>query len=161
MAGQDEGIPEWPFEDFGEPDWDDYPVTTLPVPPERPWYRSPRLLLVLIVAAAAALVVAAALLVTGNFSGEIPTGPGRLHTVTATSASPSSTASPTTTSASSTTPSSSTSTEPATSPPESAATEEPPLEAPGGPGGEDRSEGPRINVTRSPMSFTPGQSAGR
>ncbi len=168
----DEDLSAWPDDGYGYGADDGYDDTlweiqpsAAPMPASRqapPWYRSPRLLLLLIGLAAAVLVVATALLVTGRTAGEIPRTP-RLETRTATSvppASASSTPSGTVTPASSSAPASPTperTTEPspeaAPEPAEPAASAAaPPPAAP------SRSpQGPRINVTRTPMSFTPGK----
>lgn len=152
-------------------DWD---VSAGPQPaqvPPPPWYRGPKLLLGLIGLAAATLVVATALLVGGRFSGEIPTS-RQLDTRTATATPRSSAATaPTPTSAepqptSTTSQSSESATLSATEPP---AGVDQPVEpvAPAPPAAAPapaapppkRDEGPRINVTRTPMSFTPSVSA--
>lgn len=146
---------EW---EWVEPPYDDSgrPMT----PP--PWYRRPGVLVGLIIAAMVALVVASVVLLTNARFGESedvrlrPT----IHTSAVTvPATPERTAAP----APSTSP---TSVEPTRS---SAPTEEPgPVgrpepaapSSPGPVGGQTRApstpEGPRINVTRNPMSFTPG-----
>ena len=164
-ALQDQELSVWPIDGS----WDDYPIAPAEKTVAVPWYRRPRLLLALIAVAAAALVVAAALLVTGDFSGDIPAGP-QLDTRTAATASPTSappgsgsadtgsTGSVTSTSGPST-PSSS-----AEAPPSPEVTLESPQPAPPPPpvppptADGRQKEGPRINVTRTPMSFTPGQS---
>lgn len=162
---------DWNWED---PDdgWDwvqmpDQPATQ--AAPGPPWYRGPKLLLGLIGLAAAALVVATALLVGGRFSGEIPTS-RQLNTRTATATPRTSPPTPTDSQPTSTTARSSestteSSTEPSpepfggpeqnpepVAPPPPPAGPEPPAPAP------RRDEGPRINVTRTPMSFTPTMS---
>lgn len=159
----DEDLAAWPDDGHGDPwdGWDDdFTVRPTPPPPGPPWYRSPRLLLTLIGLAAAVLVVAAALLVTSSFSGEIPDRPA-LDTRIPSSAAPvpemtgppiSDEVTPTSTPTSSAEP----------SPPAEPATdvvEEPAPSAagPAAPSSRPRNaEGPRINVTRTPMSFTPG-----
>jgi len=160
-ALQDQELSVWPIDGS----WDNYPIEPA-AKTVVPWYRRPRLLMALIAVAAAVLVVAAALLVTGDFSGDIPAGP-QLDRRTATSASPTSappssssadTGSVTSTSGPST-PSSS-----AEAPPSPEVTLESPEPAPPPPpvspptADGRQKEGPRINVTRTPMSFTPGQS---
>lgn len=163
----DEDLSTWREDGYAgldEATWDDYPSQTMPTPQRKapPWYRSPRLLLVLIGLAAAVLVVATALLVTGRQSGEIPATP-RLESRTSaevsptpTSATPSST--PTSATATSTTEQS---TEESTEPEVTAEPVESPPPGPASaapPASQSRSpEGPRINVTRTPMSFTPGK----
>lgn len=152
------------FDGLDEATWDDYPSQTPPAPHRTapPWYRSPRLLLVLIGLAAAVLVVATALLMTGRQSGEIPATP-RLESRTSaelspTPASATQTRTPTSTTAPSTTEQS---TEESTEPEVTAEPAEPLPPAPASaapPASQSRSpEGPRINVTRTPMSFTPGK----
>ncbi len=155
-------------------DWDELRVDHEPEPSGPPWYRSPGPLLALISVAAATLVVAVALVIAD--SGEIPTRPA-LGTKTV----PTGVPSPSRAVATATAP------EPSTPAPESSAVDETPdegqspvpAEAAGpaepaasaaappplpvnSPGAlaESDPEGPRINVTRSPMSFTPGSSAG-
>ncbi len=151
-------------DDWDGSEWDGIrPRPAAPPQVSRPWYRDPRWLFALIALAAAALVVATVLLVTGRNSGEIPTAPAL---TTRTPASSTSTPSPrnaipsASTSAPSTTPASSTPEEanavdiPA--PVEVTATAEPPAEAPA-PSQSQSPAGPRINVTRTPMSFSPGK----
>jgi len=139
--------------------WDDHPRQA-PLRQVPPWYRSPRLLLVLIGLAAAILVMATALLVTGRQSGEMPATP-RLETRTSVAVSPTPTnAAPSRTPTSASTSPSSTpeqSTEPeVTAEPAEPAPSQPASAAP--PASQSRSpEGPRINVTRTPMSFAPGK----
>lgn len=122
--------------------------------------RTSRLLMLVIGLAAATLVVTTALLVTGNFSGEIPSQPG-LRTWTSTP-SPITTTATNPTTPISTSPAASTSptvsspaptTEP--SPEVAPAPVEPAPAAPPPASERTTSEGPRINVTRTPMSFTP------
>lgn len=163
----DTDYPESDWDAFAIDDWDAYPAELPhPRPPATPWFRNPRLLFGLIATAAAALVVATVLLITGKQSGEIPTTP-QLST-RSTAATPSERSAPRSPSASaSSTPSSaSTSAEsPDTVIEEVPAPVEPPppAEAPPGPpppvatGQNTSPEGPRINVTRTPMSFTPGK----
>lgn len=155
-------------------EWDELRVDREPEPSGPPWYRSPGPLLALISVAAATLVVAAALVIAD--SGEIPTRPA-LDTKTI----PTGVSSPSRAVATASVP------EPSTPAPASSAVNEtpaeeqspvpaeiagpaepaasaaapPPLPA-NSPGtlAESNPEGPRINVTRSPMSFTPGSSAG-
>lgn len=164
---------DWNWDDPDD-DWDwaqtrAQPATQAASPP---WYRGPKLLLGLIGLAAAALVVATALLVGGRFSGEIPTSRQlntRTATATARTSAPTPTESQRTSSSESTAESStesssteSSSTEPSLSPeqnpepvaPPPPAASEPPAPAPA----PKRDEGPRTNVTRTPMSFTPTMS---
>lgn len=158
----------WDPDSESEWDWDSIPVQPSP-PPSPPWFRSPRLLLALIGLAAAMLVVATALLVGGRFGGQIPTSP-QLNIRTG-APSPSSTANPAPREPSRTTTPPSTSASPTTSapvetPPDQPVAPEPAESAPPPPPAEQpaaeapkRSNGPRINVTRTPMSFTPSVSA--
>lgn len=175
-----EALPEdlcaWPIDDYADEDfgwdWDAPPVDREPEPGGPPWYRSPGPLLAVISCAAATLVVAVALVVTD--SGEIPTRPALGTKAVPTGAPSPSRSAPTAGAPEPSTPSSA-----ASSAEEPAAAEEPPATAEvtraaepaapvaapppaplpvDGPGTD--SEGPRINVTRSPMSFTPGSSAG-
>ncbi len=158
--------------DHGEPldgsfdEWDGY-LTPRPTPPSRvsrPWYRDPRWLFGLIALAAAALVVATVLLVTGRVSGEIPTAP-ELTTRTPSSATsapsprsapPRQSESPTTTStsAASTTEEPSAVDNPAADPPTASGAETAPQPTASQ---SAKPAGPRINVTRTPMSFSPGK----
>lgn len=152
---------------FAIDDWETYPAERhRPQPPATPWFRNPRLLFGLIATAAAALVVATVLLITGKQSGEIPTTPQLSTRSTAATpsersapSSPSESTSPTPSSASSSAESSDTATEevPApVDPPQQA--EAPPVPPPAPATGQSRSPaGPKINVTRTPMSFTPGK----
>lgn len=132
-------------------------------PVDRPWYRRPGFLVGLIITALVALVVASVLLLTRatfNDQDEVrlkPTIRTSSIVIPSSSTPPSTSASPTT-SATEPTRSSTPSEEPAPEP----APESPP--APAGPtaGGAigeqdpDTPPGPRTNVTRTPMSFTPG-----
>lgn len=164
-------------------DWDDYPEyganseyrgADQGAPPQvSAWFRNPRWLFGLIALAAAALVVATVLLVTGRGSGEMPTAPQLSTRTSPTTAStpasrsappPRATSSSTSTSPS-TSPSDSTSESPAEEPAEEPG-QEPALPAESAPpsatepasSSASRSPaGPRINVTRTPMSFTPGR----
>jgi hypothetical protein len=174
----DEDLVGWPIDNFGW-DWDEPGVDREPERSGPPWYRSPGPLLTLIAGAAATLVVAVTLVITD--SGEIPTRPA-LGTKTAPTDAPSpSRAAPVTaptfgesgplTPASASSPAEEAPTEEESpAPAEAAEAAEPaapaaavppapvPVDSPGSLAGSD-SEGPRINVTRSPMSFTPGSSA--
>jgi hypothetical protein len=151
-------------------DWDGYAAAARRPPPEsRPWYRDPRWLFGLIALAAAALVVATVLLVTGRGSGEIPTAP-ELTTRTPAStigvpsfrnAPPQEPASESASSSATTPTSASSASEvpsvvdiPASVEPSASAAEAPP-EPIAGPN--KSPAGPRINVTRTPMSFSPGK----
>ena len=163
-----DGRDEWDEWD----EWGQYPLSAAhpgPDPNARQRHTS-RLLLVLIGLAAATFVVATALLVTGRYSGQMPASP-RLESRTSTPAPASAT--PGRAGIASSTPiSPRTSSVVAPSPPvDDAGSEpvesvpaggtappvfepsEPPIESP-----IDRGDsgGPRTNVTRPPMSFTPG-----
>ena len=154
---------QWDGGEWDGGEWDGYVAAARPTTPPRvlrPWYRDPRWLFGLIALAAAALIVATVLLITGRRSGEIPTAP-ELTTRTPSSAtsapSPRSTppgpsVSPTTTptSAASTTEQPSAVDIPAAVPPMASAAEPPPEPT-------ASRAGPRINVTRTPMSFSPGK----
>jgi cytoskeletal protein RodZ len=162
----------WPGDTFDEADWDSYPIDDWadpPVeqhqPPAPPWYRNPRLLFGLIAVAAAALVVATVLLITGRESGEIPTTPQL--SVRTTPTTPSERSTPPAPSESSSAPvSASDGAESAPADAEEApAPAEPaqPAEASAAPAPAPTAvqgkspAGPKINVTRTPMSFTPGK----
>ena len=174
----DADLSVWPMDDFGW-DWDEPGVDREPEPGGPPWYRSPGPLLALIAGAAATLVVAVTLVITD--SGEIPTrpalgtkavptdapGPSRAEAPTE------STTAPTTGESGPSTPASASSSaeeapaeeespapaedvEPEVGEPAAAVPPAPlPVDSPGTVAGND-SDGPRINVTRSPMSFSPG-----
>ena len=156
--------PEW---DWGaEPDAGQYedpyadtyvrwPETEPPI--RRPWHRNPVILLGLIAAASVPLSVAAVLLLTGDDANDRPMKLTPAIRTTAVVIPPSESGSETTTAEST----------PQTSAEETTATEsaeeipaaptEAPAPLPSARGGDsDESDGPRINVTRSPMSFTPG-----
>jgi hypothetical protein len=179
----DEDLSAWPINDDADEDfdwdWDAPPVDREPEPSRPAWYRSPGPLLALISGAAATLVVAVALVITD--SGEIPTRPA-LGTKAVSTGAPSPSRAAPTADAPESSPSVPSSAE------ESNAEEEPPaavavvraaepaappaapppaalpVDSPGAVEGSNaagsNSDGPRINVTRSPMSFTPGSSAG-
>lgn len=161
-----DGYPEPDFWDsHPADDWDRFPAEA-EQPPSTPWYRNPRLLFGLIAVAAAALVVATVLLITGKQSGEIQTTP-QLSTRT-TPATPSARSTPRAPSEteSSTTESPSPDAE-ASLPdefptplepeqPEQPVQSEAPAPSPAASPTRSQS-GPRINVTRTPMSFTPGK----
>lgn len=156
---------DWDWEDSDQGwHWADDPSQQPAQSAAPPWYRGPKLLLPLIGLAAAALVVSTALLVGGRFSGEIPTS-RQLDNRTAT-------ATPRTSAPAAAEPRPVTTTPPPESPtssaepvpglqqlPEPAPPPAPP--APPAAPAPKRSEGPRINVTRTPMSFTPSISPGR
>lgn len=156
--------PEW---DWGsEPDADQdedpyadtyvrWPETEPPI--RRPWHRNPIILLGLIAAASVPLSVAAVLLLTEDRDADVATKLKPTIRTTAVVLPPSESASQTSAAEST----------PQTSAVETTATEsaeeiavaptEAPAPLPSARGGEsDESDGPRINVTRSPMSFTPG-----
>lgn len=174
----DEDLDAWWIGDDGggyfDWDWDEPRVDREPEPSGPPWCRSPGPLLALISVAAATLVVAVALVIAD--SGEIPTRPAS-GTKTVPTGVPSSSRAVAT----------ATAPRPSTPAPESSAVDETPAEEqppvpaevaesaePAAPAAappplpvnspgvlaESTIEGPRINVTRSPMSFTPGSSAG-
>jgi hypothetical protein len=157
---------EWDGDEWDGDEWDGYaaaPRSTAAPRASRPWYRDPRWLFGLIALAAAALVVATVLLVTGRGSGEIPTAP---ELTTRTPAVPSGTPRPeprVPESASPTTTTSASSTSEQSSPVDSPAPEQPAVslpevpEAPPAVSPTKSQAGPRINVTRTPMSFSPGQ----
>ena len=181
----DEDLSGWPIGDFGW-DWDEPGVDREPEPSDPPWYRSPGPLLALISGAAAALVVALALVIAG--SGEIPIrpalgtkavstdAPGPSRAVPTTEPTTEPTTAPTTGESGPSTPASASSSaegapteeqssapaedvEPEAGEPAAAVPPAPlPVDSPGTVAGGD-SDGPRINVTRSPMSFAPGSSA--
>lgn len=160
MAADDEfgysGLVEWrpgqPFEAAGSDD----------AGPRRPaWHRDPRVLLGLIIAAMAVLVVASVVLLTSGRLGEQtqdtemtlrPTI--RTSNVTA----PSSSQPAETTTATGSPTSSETTSDTSTA--EEQAPEAEPEQASQAPAAptprRDTPEGPRTNVTRNPMSFTPG-----
>ena len=176
-AVPDEDLAAWWIGDAGgddlDWDWDELRVDREPKPSGPPWYRSPGPLLALISVAAATLVVAVALVIAD--SGEIPTRPA-LGTKTVPTGGPgSSRAAATATAPGPSTPAPASSAidetpadEQPTLPAEVAGPAEPaasaaappplPVNSPGVLA-ESNPEGPRINVTRSPMSFSPGSSA--
>jgi hypothetical protein len=155
--------PEWDWD--SEPDAgqyeDPYADTYVRWPEEeppirRPLHRNPVILLGLIAAASVALSVAAVLLLTDSRDADVPTTLKPIIRTTAVVLPPSESATET----------SVVETTPETSAEESTATESA-EESPAAPtdasatlpsargGDADNSDGPRINVTRSPMSFTP------
>ena len=150
-----------PYEDLGAwltedlfPGWARYWNEVPTAPPKPPWYRNSRVLLLIVTAAAAVLVVASVLLVTLDGAGFNQTKqlgsirPATSAAVTTAPQSASATPIPTPTPS----PVSEQGSAPAPAP--SASAEPPPpatRTADANP-----SDGPRINVTRTPMSFTPG-----
>jgi len=148
-----------PYEDLGAwltedlfPGWARYWNGAPTAPPKPPWYRNSRVLLAMIIVAAAVLVVASVLLVTLDGAGFNQTG--QLRSINPATSAPATTAPQSASATTQPTPStvSELQTAPATAPDASA---EPPPPAPRTPDA-NLSDGPRINVTRSPMSFTPG-----
>jgi hypothetical protein len=151
-----------PFEDLGawftddlRPGWARYWNEAPTAPPNPPWYRNPRVLLAVITVAAAALVVAAVLLVTLSKADFNQTkqlrsiNPAPTETETRPAEIASSTPLPTTA------PDQNSELTPAEVPvPSVDAPPPPPVPRSVDP---NHSDGPRINVTRTPMSFTPGQ----
>ncbi len=125
----------------------------------RPWHRNPIFLLGLIAAASVALAVAAVLLLTSDRAENSPAKLKPTIRTTAVVIPPSASASETS-AAETTTDTSAEATTSETESPESeipAATAESPAPMPSArDSGSEESDGPRINVTRSPMSFTPG-----
>lgn len=153
-----------PYEDLGAwltddlfPGWARYWNEAPAAPPKPPWYHNSRVLLTMIAVAAAALVVATVLLLILDSPGFNQTEPLR-------SISPPTTAEAipaTETAAPTPLPATASETAPETAP-ETAAAADPAASAEQSPpptaqrsAGSDRSDGPRINVTRTPMSFTP------
>ena len=161
---------EWDVDEWDVDGWEGS-VDPRRTPPPRvhpTWSRDPRWLFVLIGLAAAALVVATVLLVTGREAGENPTEPelGGTRTPASTTSSPSPSSAPSSpppSASSSTTPTSASSTfeEPgAVDVPAPVRPTASIAELPAEPGAESPnkgSSGPRINVTRTPMSFSPGK----
>ena len=157
------------YEDWSDDQYDDEYVYWYepPVPVRRPWHRNPAVLIGLIAAASTALVVAAVLLLAGD-PADSPTRLKPIISTTAVSVPPSDeppAAGEPTIAESAAETTSATGPESATAEgdvPEAGAPAEAPAEAPAQPpisardDGSGDSEGPRINVTRSPMSFTPG-----
>jgi len=148
-----------PYEDLGAwltedlfPGWARYWNGAPTAPPKPPWYRNSRVLLAMIIVAAAVLVVASVLLVTLDGAGFNQTG--QLRSINPATSAPATTAPQSASATTQPTPStvSELQTATATAPDASA---EPPPPAPRTPDA-NLSDGPRINVTRSPMSFTPG-----
>lgn len=139
-------------------DWDDWP----PEPeqaPSAPWFANAGLLFGLIAVAAAVLVVATVLLITGPRTGEIPNAPALSST--APSSTPSSRSTPRPPRPQPPRPEPSPSAEVVIDQPAPlpipAQPPEPSAAAPEEPTSEPDAAGPRINVTRTPMSFSPGK----
>lgn len=159
-----------PYEDLGGwltedlfPGWAAYWNEAPAAPPKPPWYRNTRVLVAIITAAAAALVMAGAALVAlgspalGNPAlgspGFTPARPmGEIAPRTSTAVTPATvprTAADVTSGAESTA-----APKPVPGPAESATPPDLPARAAPAPDSR-RSDGPRINVTRTPMSFAP------
>ena len=154
-----------PYEDLGawftddlRPGWARYWNEAPVAAPKPPWYRNSRVLLAVITVAAAALVVAAVLLVTLSKADFNQTKQLRsinpVPTATATRPAEIAGATPALTTA----PEQESELTPAASPVPSADAP-PPLPVPRSVD-PNHSDGPRINVTRTPMSFTPGPMSG-
>jgi len=148
-----------PYEDLGAwltedlfPGWARYWNEAPIAPPKPPWYRNSRVLLALITAAAAVLVVASVLLVTLDGAGFNQTK--QLRSISPATTAPATTAPPTASATPIPTPSPVSELQSAPAPAPSVSAEPPPP----APRAQDAnpSDGPRINVTRTPMSFTPG-----
>lgn len=136
----------------------------------RPWHRNAGILIGLIAASSTALSVAFVLLVTGGPSVDSPARLRPAIRSSAVEAPPAEPAKPSETAAADddTANGTETDTAPADEPTEEAAAEAPEAHAPAPPADEpapapaprdssaDKPNGPRINVTRNPMSFTPG-----
>jgi cytoskeletal protein RodZ len=151
------------WDSYPADDWNTYPVAGPVQPAKAPWFRNPSLLFGLIAMAAAALVVATVLLITGKQSGEIPTTPDlstrATPSVRSTPRAPSGPA-PSTPESSSTPETSTESAEETAAPAEPEQPAEPPAAPlpPSPSASQSKSPaGPKINVTRTPMSFTPGK----
>jgi hypothetical protein len=161
-----------PYEDLGGwltedlfPGWAAYWNEAPAAPPKPPWYRNTRVLVTIITAAVAALVMAGAALVALGSPGFTPTRPmGEIIPRTSTPVIPAtgsdspgsdSPGSAPQTPADVTSRAESTDApKPALSPAESAAPPDLPTREAPAPDSR-RSDGPRINVTRTPMSFAP------
>lgn len=181
LAEEDLAAPRFAADDAGAFDdgagWDGYldadgsylgdewtAISRPPAPaPSTPWFRNPALLFGLIAVAAAALVVASVLLITGRQSGEIPTAP---HL--STRATPSSAVERSTAQQSSEPSATATSSPVESSPSEAVESVEPgapqqpaqPAAPAAPPPAAEQTRiptGPNLNVTRTPMSFTPGK----
>ena len=152
------------WDSYPADDWDTYPVVEPVQPAKAPWFRNPRLLFGLIALAAAALVVATVLLITGKQSGEIPTKPDLSTRATPSARStPRAPSRPTPSTPVFSSPTAETSS-PSAEETETPAAPEQPVEPPASPlppsptASQSKSPaGPKINVTRTPMSFTPGK----
>ena len=167
------------YEDWSDDQYDDEYVHWYEPPPpvRRPWHRNPAVLIGLIAAASAALAVAAVLLLAGEPDGHTPTRLTPIISTTAVSVAPSyeppvADAPTSAESAAETTaeggaagadvPDMPGADASQADVPEAEAPAEAPAEVPAPPpisardGESGDSEGPRVNVTRSPMSFTPG-----
>lgn len=149
-----------PYEDLGGwltedlfPGWAAYWNEAPAAPPKPPWYRNTRVLVAIITAAAAALVMAGAALVALGSPGFTPARPmGEIAPRTSTPVIPATvprTAADVTSGTETADPP-----KPVPGPAESAAPPDLPARAAPAPDSR-RSDGPRINVTRTPMSFTP------
>lgn len=174
----DHGAP--PIEDLGAKwadEWADFPLRQRdPSPTGPPWYRAPGLLISVIGISAVTLVAAAALLVADTGSGEIPTGPPLSTRAPAATAAPAvvrpapptdSSSAPMPQESAQPSPGPDQAPEPSQAPdappraavPEAAIPEDAvPEAAPPEDAAPEDTAGPRTNVTRSPMSFTPGSS---
>lgn len=151
---------EWTELPYDEPAW----ASTAASPPHRPWYRRPGFLIGVIITALVALVVASVLLLTRSTFDEQDTERDevRLKPTIRTS----SVIMPSSTTPTSATTTATTSTEPTQNSTPSEETEPAPEPQPapvgptaGGAIGEQNPATPprpRTNVTRTPMSFTPG-----
>lgn len=156
----------WPASELWQPSdewaWQEPPYDglTRPTPPGQPWYRKPALLISVIIAAMTMLVIASVVLLTNAHFGQ--TDEIRLRPTTRSSPAPAPTIQPAPVSAAPTSGEPTPSTEPSadSGPVGEEAPPVPAVPAPGGavgePGQFPNHEGPRTNVTRNPMSFTPG-----
>ena len=150
-----------PYEDLGAwftddllPGWTRYWSEAPAAPPKPPWYRNSRVLLAMITAAAATLVVATALLVTLSSADFNQTR--ELRSINPAPIEPAIETAPI---AAPPAPEAQAETEaepPAAADPTASADAPPPPPAPRVVDS-NNSDGPRMNVTRAPMSFTPGQ----
>jgi len=148
-----------PYEDLGAwltddlfPGWARYWNETPTAPPKPPWYRNSRVLLAMITVAAAVLVVASVLLVTLDGAGFNQTRQLRSISPATTAAVTTATRTASATPLPTPSPASEQESAPAPAPSASAEPQTPAARTPAA----NPSEGPRINVTRTPMSFTPG-----
>lgn len=149
-----------PYEDLGAwftddllPGWARYWNEAPTAPPKPPWYRNSKVLLTMITAAAAALVVATALLVTLSSADFNQTRQLR-------GINPAPIAPTTETAPIAATPSppaqAETETEPQPAADPTASADAPPPPPAPRMADANNSDGPHMNVTRAPMSFTPG-----